>query len=145
MGFPILYNADAPQVEKKSSITQHKGKFSIVSQGEYIPISYDVLETIGCDGAKTHRAVLSLDPDDIGYTYPVAECRLVENNWVYYDEQGLVTKKLPAWFGSGEYQSFNDFLAFVNADNGALGVRNDIELRVGLDYYQAKKTLPAIG
>lgn len=140
----ILYNSDDPQVEKKSSITQHKDKLSVVSQGEYLPISFDVLETIGCDGITSHRAILSLDPDDIGYTYPVAECRLVKDEIVYFDEKGEVTKKLPAWYGAGEYQAFNDAFVFTNAANGALGVRNDIRLRVGLEYYQAKQTLPAV-
>ena len=139
----ILYNSDDSQVEKKSSIVQHKDKLSVVSQGEYLPISFDVLETVGCEGVKSHRAILSLNSDDIGYTYPVAECRLIKDEIVYFDERGEITKKLPAWYGAGEYQAFNDDLVFANADNGALGVRNNITLRMGLDYYQAKQTLPA--
>lgn len=139
----ILYNADDRKVDRLSSIDQHKNKFAVYAQGGWLPISYDVLETIGCNGAKWHQAIMTDDPSDNGYTYPEAYCTKYTNKYVYTDEQGTEIKELPEWYGASLYESFYNNHAITNADNGALGVVNKIRYRIGLDYYRAKETLQA--
>lgn len=143
MDIPILYSNDGRQIERKSSLLQHKDKLAIKRQGGYLPISYDVLETIGCDGATSHRAILSLDPDDIGYTFPIATCTRTRASVLLSDKQGIELKELPLWYGSGLYEKFVDEQIIVKGDNRPLGESNAVKYKVGLDYYLAKKILPA--
>lgn len=144
MDIPILYSSDDRQIERKSSLLQHRDKLSIKRQGGYLPISYDVLETIGCDGATSHRAILSLDPNDIGYTFPVATCVKAQQKLLLSDKQGLELEELPCWYGSGLYEKFVDEQIIVKGDNRPLGEFNTVKYKVALDYYLAEKTLPPI-
>ena len=84
--------SDDIQVYRKSSIDQHKNKFSVYRKGGWLPISYDVLDDVTCEGLVSHR-----------------------------DEHRI-----------------------VNSDTGALGTTNVTRYRIGLDYYQAIKNLPAV-
>lgn len=139
----ILYNADDRRIERKSSINQHKHKFSVYAQGGWLPVSYDVIESVGCEGIKSHKAILSLDEKDLGYIYPVATCTKYTNKYIFSDNQKTELRELPEWFGAGLYEAFVDEHVFTNADSGALGEANKIHYKVGLDYYRAKTILPA--
>lgn len=140
----VLYSSDDRRLERKSSIDQHRDKFSVYAQGGWLPISYDVIESVGCDGIRSHKAVLSLNPDDIGYNYPVATCTKFTNKYIYSDNQKTELRELPEWFGAGLYEAFVDEHVFTNADNGALGVANKIHYRLGLSYYLTKKTIQGV-
>lgn len=144
MDLPILYSSDNRQIERKSSIAQHKDKLSVHSQGQWVPISYDVIETIGCEGIKSHRAILSNNPDDIGYIYPVATCVKTRETLLLSDKQGVELDELPFWYGSGLYERFVDEQIIVKGDNHPLGEFNTVKYKVGLSYCLAKKTLPAV-
>lgn len=120
----ILYAEDKKNILRKSSVDQHKHHLSVYGQGGWLPIEYDVLEYIGCEGHGTHRAILSLAPDDLGYDYPEACCVTHENEYLLADQNGVVQH-------------------YTDADNGSLGEHNDIGHLVGLDYYQAGETLEA--
>lgn len=144
MDIPVLYSSDDKQIERKSSLLQHRDKLSIKRQGGYLPISYDVLETIGCDGVTSHRAILSLNPDDIGYIFPIATCERARASVLLSDKQGIELEELPFWYGSGLYEKFVDEHIIVKGDNHPLGEFNTVKYKVGLSYYLAKKTLPAV-
>ena len=141
---PILIANEDRQVERKSSIAQHRSTFSVVKKGEWIPISFDVLDYIDCDTARSHKAIVTDDPNTIGYNFPVAECKYYTDEYVFYNHRNKELRQLPHWFGEGFGEVFIDSLAFLNSDTNSLGVRNEYRLRTGLDYYLAKENLPAV-
>lgn len=137
----MLYADDSGKIKRLSSITQHRDKFSVYAQGGWLPISYDVLDVITCEGARTHRAILSLNPHDIGYKFPVASCKRQYKTILLSDKYGLVTEELPEWQGSGRFQRFVNHYMSTNGDNKLLGTTNEVRYRIGLDYYLAEETI----
>lgn len=137
----ILKSSDRRNVQRLSSIAQHRDKFSVYAQGGWLPISYDVLDVITCEGARTHRAILSLNPHDIGYKFPIASCKKQYKTILLSDKYGLVTEELPEWQGSGRYQKFVNHYMSVDGDNKPLGTTNEVRYRIGLDYYLAEETI----
>lgn len=137
----ILYSSDDKKIKRHSSITQHRDKFSVHAQGSWLPISYDVIDSIICDKVNSRRAILSLAPHDIGYTFPTATCEKTFKTLLLTDKYGVVTEELPEWFGSGLYQKFIDEYALTKGDNHPLGVKNKINYKIGLDYYLANETI----
>lgn len=140
----ILKASDDRRLEEKSSIDQYKNFLSVYRQGGWVPIAYDVLESIGCDGARTHRAIMTDDKDWGGYHYPVATCRRLRGKHLLTDHQGTELKDLPEWQGEGKYEDFVDELRITNADNEAVGTADQVSYKVGLNYYACKKTAPAV-
>lgn len=137
----ILESNDSPTVRYKSSISQHRNTLCVMKRGEWLPISYDVLDFIDCERIECHRAFMT-DGDDIGWHYPVGECTLYTNQYVYHDEYGTELRTLEDWFGTGMYLEALTKRAFINSDLEALGIVNKYRLRVGLSYAIADKTLP---
>lgn len=145
---------EKPEVFWHSSISQEKHTFSVLKRGEWVPISFDSLDYITCENkegccgktkcnqlkAVTHCAILT-DKPDLGYRYKVGECRYLSTILLTHDHVEEVERPLPVWMGKGTYTDYVDTNAFVNADNEALGLVNDTNLRVGLAYALAKKTL----
>lgn len=134
---------DENRVERKSSIAQYKDFFSVMKQNQWLPISYDVVDYVYCDGIKSHRAIVT-DKNFIGYHFPVQECTFFTDQYVVSDHKETVLKQLPHWFGEGFYTSEENNLAFTNADNGSLGERNLIHAKIGLDYIVATRTLKGV-
>lgn len=139
----ILEPVEERRVERKSSIYQHKHMLAVRRGDEWVPISFDVLDGVDCDHMKSHKAVLT-DKPYIGYSFPVDECRYSSQLYIIGQQKGTELKVLPSFFGAGFYESNYDREVLVNSANGALGERNDITLRVGLDYCLAKKTLDPV-
>lgn len=140
----LLEASDDRRIEKSSSIDQYKNFLSVFRQGGWVPISYDVLESIGCDGARTHRAIVTDDKNWNGYHYPIAYCKRRRDEYLLSDFQGTVSKDLPKWQGRGQYEEFVDEQRLTNADNEAVGTANVVTYKVGLDVYACKDTLPAV-
>lgn len=139
----VLEPDEQPEVFYHSSISQHKNKLSVMQRGEWVPISFDVLDWINCEtGIKSHRAVVT-DGDDIGFDFPVGSETLLSDTYLTGDYEGIVTKELPAWFGTGEYQEYVLARDYVNSDCGSLGHRTAQTYRIGLNYALATKTLEA--
>lgn len=113
-----------------------------MKRGAWVPLSFDVIDYIDCDKITTHEAIAT-DQEFIGYHYPVKECKYYIDQYLVSDSQKTVLKPLDEWFGAGFYEAFEDKQVISNSDTNSLGVRNQINLRVGLDYVQAKKTLKA--
>lgn len=131
------------KVERRSSIYQHRHMLAVRRGDEWVPIAFDVLEKVDCDGVHSHQAVLT-DKPYIGYSFPVGEQRYISQLYLTGHQKGTELKMLPSFYGPGFYESAYDREVFVNAANGALGVKNDTTLRIGLDYCLAKKTLDPI-
>ena len=138
---PILYADDPEKIRRLSSITQHRNKFSVYAQGGWLPVSYDVLESIVCNKIKSHRAIMTDDAHDIGYIFPTATCSKEQIAYLLSDKYGFEIDELPAWYGTGLFQKFIDEYALTEADNHPLGVKNKINYKIGLDYYLAKETI----
>ena len=94
MGITVLLSDERPAVKYRSSISQHKNKLSVVQRGEWVPISFDVLDWISEDGIKTHRAIVT-DGDDIGFNYSVAEEQMLTDYYITHnydiDEYGFAS------------------------------------------------------
>lgn len=138
-----LYATNDARLKRLSSIDQHKDKLSVYSQGGWLPISYDVIKSIGCDGIKSYRAMLSLNVDDIGYTFPEAYCARPKDNYILTEGLGTEKKELPPEYGEGFYEAYSSEDRITNADNGALGQHHKGIERIGLDYYRTEDILPA--
>lgn len=137
----ILESNDSPTVRYKSSISQHRNTLCVMKRGEWLPISYDVLDFIDCECARHHKAYMS-DGTDAEWQYPVGECKIYNTQYVLHDDHGTDLATLPEWFGAGMYLKAKNNLSFINSDTEALGVVNETRLRVGLNYAVADKTLP---
>lgn len=146
MARATLYADESHQVERKSSINQYGGFFSVKCQGGWTPILFDQLDGINCQTVNSHPVVLSLTDDDIGYHYADAKCSYASEKFLYFDKYGVEQVPLPNCVGgSGEmYERFINEYSFINFDRNSLGLYNRKTLRVGLDYVQAKDTLPAV-
>lgn len=138
---PYLNPDEDRKVSRRSSLDQYRHTFCVMERGGWTPICFDALEYIDCDRVVSHPAILTDDPNWIGYHYPIEELPMVEESYVYHDHYGTEVHPLPEEVGSGFYEKVVDAKAFTNADNGALGVRNEKKLKVGLDYYLADHTL----
>jgi len=139
----ILESCDNPRVKYHSTISQHKNTLCVMNKNEWCPIAFDSLDYIDCGEVETHLACLT-DGDDIGYNFNVKDCRILANSLVYHDQNQIVMKPLPEWFGPGFYEDVQDGQSFVNADNGALGTSDLLRLRVGLNYAISDQILPPV-
>ena len=139
----VLEACDNPVVKYNSSISQHSNTLCVLIRGEWCPISFDVLDYIDCEEAKSHRAIVT-DGDDIGFNFPVGECCLVNNEYVYHDGDRKELRTLPEWFGAGMYEAYIKKDTFTNFDNTALGTTQEYRLRIGLNYALADRTLPSV-
>lgn len=139
----VLLSSEDRQVERKSSIDQYKNKLSVYSQGAWLPISYDVLDGVTCEGLRHHRAIVTDDKTDLGYNYQISECKRYTAKYLFHDTQTTELRELPEWFGAGLYDHFINGQSFTNADNGAVGTFSLVHYRVGTDYYKAKESLPS--
>lgn len=140
----ILKASDDRRMEIRSSIDQYRHFLSAFKQGGWVPVSYDVIETAGCDGTKKHEAIMTDDKNWNGFHFPIAYCKVVNGKYLLTDKQGIETLPLPEWMGEGEFQSYVDEHRITNADNEAVGTANVITFKIGLDYCLAKETLPVI-
>ena len=133
------------QAEWKSSAYQYKDREFLTGEvgGVTLPIVFDYIDYIDCDHIESHPVTLTLG-DDIGYDFPVGHYKYTTDQYVLVDHSGVETKMLPAWFGEGFYKEYVDKLAFTNFDNGALAIRNEENLRIGLEYAKCKKTIEGV-
>lgn len=139
----ILEPVDNPEVRYHSSISQHKNKLGVMKQGEWVPIKFDSIDYIGCNGVHSTEAVLALG-DDLGYNFPVGKSSFTEDTYLTTDVMKDEVRPLPEEFGEGNYTKHIEGSAFTNFSNSALGHRDQYNLRVGLHYATADETLKAV-
>ena len=63
----ILYHEDDAQVEVASSVDQYKGYLSAERGGVKIPLEYDYVDFVGCDGIATTSAIINISGDVFRY------------------------------------------------------------------------------
>lgn len=147
MDFEILYpNEGDEQVHRHSSIDQFRGFLSIMKKGGWTPIIFDQLDGINCETIISHPVAISFG-DDVGYTFPEAQCTYASDHFVYFDKEGVEQKLLPECFGGkGEfYDTFVKSNIFTNFDDdSSVGTHNEKRLRVGLSYVLADENLPPV-
>lgn len=133
MRYEMIPDADTHNLERKSSISQHKGMLAVRKRNELCPLVYDVIDGIDCGKVYSHKAALS-DGSHIGYTFPVGTCRYVSEIYLMGQENRKVKKRLPEWFGIGFYDEHVVRDVFVNTDKDSLGLEQERTLRIGKDY-----------
>ena len=133
MKITYLNDADQTDTHRHSSIDQYGNFLSVKKGGVNIPIRFDSLDWINCEGIKTHPIIIS-DGTDIGFNFPVGHYSYITDDYIIMDRKEVVVKKMPEWFGKGWYEKALNERVFTNFDNGSLGMRNKVNLRIGLDY-----------
>lgn len=131
---------DTHNLERKSSISQHKDMLAVYKDGEWCPLVFDVIDSVKCGVISSHKAALT-DKPVLGYTFPVGTCKYVSDLYMMAYEDTTKLEKLPSYYGSGFYQKRVRENVFINADNGALGIHDERCLRVGKDYVVARNRL----
>lgn len=140
MKLEYLNDSDEYNIRRHSSIDQYGAFLSVKKGGVNIPLRFDSLDWINCDGIKTHPIIIS-DGTDIGYNFPVGHYTYFTDTYLIMDRREVVVKKLPHWFGEGWYEKFLNEKVFTNFDGSSLGMRNRVDLRIGEDYVTADEVL----
>jgi hypothetical protein len=133
MKLEYLNDADEYTVKRHSSIDQYKSFLSVKKGGVNVPLRFDKLDFINCDGMKTHQVIIS-EGNDLGFNFPVGHYTFFTDTYLIGDRKEVVVKKLPEWFGTGWYEKALNEKVFTNFDDSSLGERNRVDLRIGLDY-----------
>ena len=140
MKVEYLNDADETNLHRYSSVDQYGSFLSVKKGGVNIPLRFDSLDWINCDGIKTHPVIIS-DGSDIGFNYPIGHYTYFTDTYLIVDRNEVVVKKLPEWYGAGWYEKALREKNFVNFDGSSLGERNRVDLRIGLDYATADEIL----
>lgn len=140
MAYEVIPNADTHNLERKSSISQHRGILSVIVGGEHKPLVSSYIDGVKCGKIYSHKIAVT-DRPGIGYSFPVGTCKYVSDIYLLGQQNETVKKRLPEWFGIGFYNERIKQDVFLNADNGALGTHNEYYYRVGKDYVVAKEML----
>lgn len=135
-----LNDADETDIHRHSSINQYGGFLSVKKGGVNVPLRFDSLDWINCDGIKTHPVIVS-DGNDIGFNFPVGHYTYFTDTYLLMDRKEVVVRQLPEWFGKGWYEKALNQKVFTNFDESSLGVRNKVNLRIGLDYIKSENIL----
>jgi hypothetical protein len=140
MKLEYLNDADEYTVKRHSSIDQYKSFLSVKKGGVNVPLRFDKLDFINCDGMKTHQVIIS-EGNDLGFNFPVGHYTFFTDTYLIGDRKEVVAKKLPEWFGTGWYEKALNEKVFTNFDDSSLGERNRVDLRIGLDYISSDDIL----
>lgn len=143
MKIEYLNDADEYDVRRHSSIDQYGAFLSVKKGGVNIPLRFDSLDWIDCDGIKTHPVIIS-DGSDIGFNYPIGHYTYFTDTYLIVDRNEVVVKKLPEWYGAGWYEKALREKNFINFDDSSLGERNRVDLRIGKDYVKADEMLDSV-
>lgn len=140
MKLEYLNDSDEYNVRRHSSIDQYGAFLSVKKGGVNIPLRFDSLDWINCEGIKTHPIIIS-DGNDLGYNFPVGHYTYFTDTYLLGDRKEVVVEKLPHWFGEGWYEKALNEKVFTNFDDASLGLRNRVDLRIGEDYVSADNIL----
>lgn len=140
MKIDYLNDADENDIHRHSSVDQYGAFLSVKKGGVNIPLRFDSLDWINCEGIKTHPIIVS-DGTDLGFHFPVGHYTYFTDTYLIMDHKEVVVKKLPEWYGTGWYEKALNKKMFTNFDDGSLGERNRVDLRIGLDYVTVDEVL----
>lgn len=137
----MLPAEDREQVKRYSSIDQYKCMLHVIEKGETLPITFDYLDKIDCKGRITSHKIIVKVGDWAGIHFPVATKKYrhteiligdYEDSEFYRDEDGELHEQTEA------------LKVAVGGNGSLLGLTQEKELRVGLDYVWGDKTLEAV-
>lgn len=140
MKVTYLNDADQTDTHRHSSINQYGAFISVKKGGVNIPLRFDSLDWINCEGIKTHPVIIS-DGNDLGYNFPVGHYTYFTDTYLIMDRKEVVVKELPKWYGEGWYEKALNEKVFTNFDDASLGMRNRVDLRIGKDFVLTDKIL----
>ena len=140
MNIKYLNDADEYDIRRHSSIDQYGAFLSVKKGGVNVPLRFDSLDWINCDGIKTHPIIVS-DGTDLGFNFPIGHYTFFSDTYLLGDRKEVVVEKLPEWYGTGWYEKALNEKVFTNFDGASLGERNRVDLRIGLDYISADNVL----
>ena len=135
-----LNDADHDDIHRLSSIDQYHNFISIEKGGKAVPIRFDSLDWINCEGIKTHPVIVS-DGTDIGFHFPVGHYTYFTDTYLIGDRKEVVVEQMPHWYGEGWYEKALNQKVFTNFDGCSLGERNRVDLTIGLDYILTDEVL----
>lgn len=135
-----LNDADETDIKRHSSINQYGSFLSVKKGGVNVPLRFDSLDWINCDGVKTHPIIVS-DGTDLGFHFPVGHYTYFTDTYIIMDRKEVVVRKLPEWFGKGWYEKALNQRVFTNFDDVSLGERNKVNLRIGYDFVKSENIL----
>lgn len=139
---PILFHSDDRRVHAHSSIDQFSKFIATYERGGWTPIEFDYLDYIDCDKVASHPVIVEFD-DNLGYYFPIDECEFETDDYLLFDQRGVVLRELPECMGEGFYQAFEESENIINFDdNTALSTHNKQRLRIGTDYWLCDEFLP---
>jgi hypothetical protein len=92
MKLEYLNDADEYTVKRHSSIDQYKSFLSVKKGGVNVPLRFDKLDFINCDGMKTHQVIIS-EGNDLGFNFPVGHYTFFTDTYLIGDRKEVVVKK----------------------------------------------------
>lgn len=140
MKIDYLNDSDEHDITRHSSIDQYANFLAVLKGGKAVPIRFDSLDWINCEGIKTHPIIIS-DGNDLGFNFPVGHYTYFTDTYLIMDRKEVVVEKLPHWFGEGWFEKAVDKDVFTNFDGSSLGERNRVDLRIGYEYIAADEVL----
>ena len=140
MKITYLNDADEVNIHRHSSANQYGNFLAVEKGGINVPLRFDRIDWINCEGIKIHPVIIS-DGNDIGYHFPVGHYTYFTDTYLVMDRNEVVVKQLPKWYGEGWYEKVLNERDFTNFDGHSLGVRNRVDLTIGLDYTIADEML----
>lgn len=140
MKIEYLNDADEYNVRRRSSVDQYGSFLSVKKGGVNIPLRFDSLDWINCDGIKTHPIIVS-DGNDLGFNFPIGHYTFFSDTYLLGDRKEVVVEKLPEWYGTGWYEKALNEKVFTNFDGASLGERNRVGLMIGLDFVAGDEVL----
>ena len=135
-----LDDADEYDIRRYSSIDQYANFLSVLKGGKAVPIRFDKLDWINCDGLHTHPVIVS-DGTDLGFNFPIGHYTYFTDNYLVMDRKEVIIKKLPEWFGKGWYEKALNEKSITNFDGHSLGERTRVNLMIGQDYIKSDEVL----
>lgn len=138
----IGMSEDNVSVRAYSSLNQFSSFFSGRIGQDVLPIEFDQIDYIDCGKVVSHPVIVD-NGDNIGYIFSDGIATYVTDTYPLFEHEEVVMKDLPAEFGEGQYQAYENSDVIVNYDDESFGVRDITSVRYGQDYFLADEILPA--
>lgn len=137
----MIPHSDTRDIDTLSSIDQYRGFLSVYERGGQTPIQFDFLDYIDCDKVVSHPVIIEFS-DNIGYNFPIDECEYTTDDYLMFNRRETEMRVLPECIGEGFYEAYVNDDEIINFSDSGLGTHNTYKLKIGQDYYLAKKFLP---
>lgn len=138
----IAMSDDKVSVRAHSSLNQFSTFFTGRIGHNVLPIEFDQIDYIDCGRVVSHPVIVD-NGDNIGYIFSDGIAEYTTDTYPLFEHKEVVTRDLPAEFGEGKYEAYEDYNVIVNYDDESFGTREITSVRYGQDYFLADEILPA--